>query len=44
MGIAWGGSDVIHLGTSGIPISRILILFNRISGMGITQPGFRVLS
>jgi len=44
IGSACGGSDVIHLGNSGIPISRILILFNRISGMGITQPGFRVLS
>jgi hypothetical protein len=44
VGTACGGSDDIHRGTSGITTSRILILLSRISGIGITQPGCRVLS
>jgi hypothetical protein len=36
-GSAIGGSDDIHLGTSGIFTSRILKLLRRISGMGIRK-------
>ena len=43
-GSAIGGSDDIHFGTSWITMSPILILLSRISGIGITQPGCRVLS
>ena len=43
-GNATGGSDDIHFGTSWITTSPILILLSRISGIGITQPGCRVLS
>jgi hypothetical protein len=43
-GIASGGSDDIHFGTAGIFTSTIFKLLSRISGIGITQPGCRVLS
>ena len=40
-GTATGGSDDIHLGTSGILTSRILILLRLISGMGIREVSFQ---
>lgn len=37
VGSAIGGSDDIHLGTSGMFTSRILKLLRRISGIGISS-------
>ena len=42
-GTAIGGSDDIHLGTSGILTSRILILLKRISGIGIRNQEYHLL-